>query len=119
MKYLLSSIILAILVTLTTFAQKAEVVYGKIIFNSTNATYPLASAKVLLCSKTDTVSGFTDNDGNIAFYNIKVNHYVLKTVFNADTLFVVLANNKTAKQKPLKIIAGNNNIGKVNVRKKE
>ena len=119
MKYLISLIIISSIAFNTTFAQKAEVVFGKIVLKSTKNSRPLTSAKVLLCNKTDTISGFTDNDGNIAFYNVKVNNYVLKTILNADTLMVVMPNNQKTKQKPIKIVAGTNDIGTINVRRKD
>jgi hypothetical protein len=115
MKHLISLAALFIVCLLPITAQKADVVFGKVVFNSSNGKFPLTSAKVFLCSKTDTVMGFTDNDGNIAFYNIKVNNYILKTMLNSDTLSIKLQNNKSTREKPVKVTNGNNNFGTINV----
>ena len=119
MKYIIGLIIAISFSLFSMEAQKAEVVYGKMIFTSSNGSYPLTSAKVYLCSKTDTLMGFTDNEGNIAFYNIKINNYVLKAVLNSDTLTIIDQNNKLIKHLPIKVTSGNNNLGKIKVKKKE
>jgi hypothetical protein len=114
MKTIIFSIIALFAVFCNGTAQNAEVVYGKLMYKSSNATYPIASAKVQLCSGKDTLSAFTDSEGNVAFYNVKVKTYQLKAVMNNDTLSFIQPNKPKTKAISIVLKAGSNNFGKIN-----
>lgn len=114
MKTIIFSIIALFVFFSNGIAQNADVVYGKLMYKSSNATYPIASAKILLCSGKDTLSAFTDSEGNVAFYNVKVKTYQLKAVMNNDTLSFIQPNKPKTKALSVVVKAGSNNFGKIN-----
>ena len=114
MKTIIFSIIVFFMFFSNGSAQNADVVYGKLMYKSSNATYPIASAKILLCSGKDTLSAFTDSEGNVAFYNVKVKTYQLKAVMNNDTLSFIQPNKPKTKALSVVVKAGSNNFGKIN-----